>query len=300
MSENKQPISVIALDAADYELAKRWSCENMLLEHNGPLETFSYTYEDPYTPEVWASVATGLHPTEHGVHGRNDEEWSSATLNFLSSSARYLPSSFRSRLGSALDQKVSSRSISITDQPHVFSSGKVYEWPGISESPHLIEAWDVIERAENGELSEEELFSDLIGDFGKKIGWLSAMKTTSTPIIGTHIHYLDIAGHVFAKREQSLKEMYQRANSLLDIIASNTSRLVIMSDHGMQTSFCGDDNPGEHSRRALISTNFDSDIPEDVFSIANWLEEITATERESRQASVDAPTDHLKDLGYMS
>jgi hypothetical protein len=36
-----QNIVVIALDAADYALAREWNCENILLEHNSPLETYS-------------------------------------------------------------------------------------------------------------------------------------------------------------------------------------------------------------------------------------------------------------------
>lgn len=45
-------LAVIALDAADYRLARQWNCENILLDNPGRIETFAYSKDKPITLEV--------------------------------------------------------------------------------------------------------------------------------------------------------------------------------------------------------------------------------------------------------
>lgn len=67
--DTSNTVCVLALDAADHELATRWECDNLLLDEHAELGTFAHTKDVPYTPEVWATVATGAGPEEHGVSG---------------------------------------------------------------------------------------------------------------------------------------------------------------------------------------------------------------------------------------
>ena len=60
-------LTVLGLDAADYRLAKRWDCENLLLDNHCGIRTFSYSLDVPATLEVWPTIATGVTPEEHGV-----------------------------------------------------------------------------------------------------------------------------------------------------------------------------------------------------------------------------------------
>lgn len=57
-------ITVLRLDAADYEPANNWSCENILLDRHGEVQTETYSLNVPATLEVCPSIATGL-PLEY-------------------------------------------------------------------------------------------------------------------------------------------------------------------------------------------------------------------------------------------
>ncbi|MFB1065913.1 hypothetical protein ACEWFR_18690, partial [Natrinema sp. H-ect4] len=62
-------VVVLALDALDAGLVDHFDLEAVRLESGGEIETFANTQSVPYTPEVWATVATGLEPAEHGITG---------------------------------------------------------------------------------------------------------------------------------------------------------------------------------------------------------------------------------------
>jgi len=62
-------VVVLALDALDAGLVDHFDLDAVRLESGGEIETFANTQSVPYTPEVWATVATGLEPAEHGITG---------------------------------------------------------------------------------------------------------------------------------------------------------------------------------------------------------------------------------------
>lgn len=294
-------LAVLALDAADLALAERWDCENLLLDRHAELETFTHSLEHPFTPEVWASVATGLHPTEHGVKD-DAAEWDSLPLRVASRFTSRLPNRWRIRLGKPFREMGHRQEVQRTDADTLFDEGAVFTWPGVGEAPHLSEAWTWTTQAEYGELTENRLRENLAGNTGKELGWLVAMERIDQPVAGVHSHVLDVAGHIYARRAEGLREYYELVDSMVGDVRSEFDRLVVLSDHGIQTEWLDDEEPGAHSMRAMVAATdaVAGDLPASVFDVREWLEpQVEADAREDRDLSVDTARERLQELGYM-
>ncbi|MFB6078508.1 MAG: alkaline phosphatase family protein [Halarchaeum sp.] len=295
-------LAVLALDAADLRLAREWECENLLLDDHGPLETFTHSFDHPFTPEVWTSVATGTHPREHGVMD-DAADWDSHVLNFASLFTQFLPHELRIRLGNPLRDRGHRQEIARTDDDHAFEDGAVFGWPGISDSEHLSEAWAWAARADRGDLTDGELRSGTLGNTGQEIGWLIGMASAGQPIVGTHSHVLDITGHTYARHEERLREYYEHADEFVRVLREEVDRVVVLSDHGMQVSWLDDEDPGAHSMRAMVSATetVEGDLPETVFDVREWLEaNTTVAEAHDEQVGMDTARERLEDLGYIN
>lgn len=306
-ADSSGTLVVIALDAADYRLARRWDCGNVLLDNHGRIETFAYSKDEPITLEVWTSVATGVHPEEHGMSSTGEQqEWVSSLLRAAGTVAPYvLPKDLRVRLGTALrgDEDATGMTFGRTNVDHVFPEGGVYGWPGISSATHLSQTWHWLNLAQRGEITDVELWRRLYANAGKELGWAMGMARTDLPLIGVHMHILDAAGHAYANREDQLRDVYEHVDDMLGALRERVGTLVVLSDHGMQVSTIPeDDRPGDHSWRATFATTADGDRPESVFEVREWLEARIDTEREQSRteaASLDTTREQLEDLGYL-
>ena len=291
---------VLGIDAADYRLARRWDCENLLLNNHREIKTFSYSLDVPATLEVWPSIATGQTPREHGVV-LNQIGWDNTSgLNILVKFAQLLPETAHSLLSRLKEYQFGS-SVQQTTVANVFDEGSVYNWPGLTPcfDWNLESEW--FRDVTAGDLSEEQFRCRDLGSAGKSIGWLAGQSTAGVPVAGAHVHYLDHMGHLYAKRSDSLKSAYEEMNALVGWLRKQVDRLVIISDHGMQTTSTDDSDPGVHSPHALMATTETGELPESVMDARDWLEERineSVDEAES-EATVDAPMEHLRDLGYL-
>lgn len=300
-----ETLCVLALDAADYRLAREWHCENILLDEHGPLETFSYSKERPVTLEVWTSVATGVTPREHGMASTGEQqEWDDPLLRAAGKVTPYvLPKPLRVKLGTMLrgDDDDAVMTFDRTDHDHVFPEGGAYCWPGVTPARHLAETWHWLNLAEQGEITTAELWRRLYANFGREVGWLMSMTHTDLPLVGVHSHVLDAAGHAYAKRPEKLRSVYEDVDDLVGTVRDHVDRLVVLSDHGMEVGWVeGDDEPGSHSWRATFGTTADGPLPDDVFAVREWLEARTGRGIDDRtDASLDTTREQLEDLGYL-
>jgi hypothetical protein len=294
-------IAVLALDAADVRLAREWDCENLLLDDHRRLETYAHSLDFPRTVEVWPTVATGLGPEEHGVAG-DANEWENPLLQSARRVTRYLPRGVRATLGRPFQRAGADRSMARTDADHVFESGVVRYWPGLTDAEHVLAAWRLMSLASGGEITEEALRREMEGFTGEELGWLAVASEWDVPVAGVHSHVVDIAGHVYCDREARLRETYEWADREVGRLRERVDRLVVLSDHGMQVGWLDDDDPGTHSFDALVAAEgVDGPLPESVYDVRAWLErEMDApTAGDDRTARSDTPTEHLRDLGYV-
>ncbi|WP_254769076.1 alkaline phosphatase family protein [Salinilacihabitans rarus] len=307
-------LGIVALDAADYALAREWGCDHLLLDRHRELETFAHSGANPNTLEVWTSVATGVGPGEHGLASTGEQgEWRNPALAYASKVAPYLlPKAARVRIGTWLrgdsgDGTGDGVELTLrqTSHPHLFDAeGRVVRWwPGVTPAEHLTETWHWLNLASNGEITDDELWRRLYGNAGLELGWLQGMGHADVAVAGVHLHLLDAAGHAFATHPERLRETYERVDRLLGSVREHVDDLLVLSDHGMQVGWIdGDDDPGFHSFRALASTTLDADPPASVFDVREWVEaraDAFDSERERGAAVMDTTEQQLRDLGYL-
>lgn len=294
-------VAVVALDAADYRLLRRWDCQQLLLESHGPLETVSHSLDEPHTLEIWPTVATGCHPREHGVGPTEDHdtEWSNPIIDVARRmGSPVLPSGVRTWLGRRLldTGAVADHSFPMTDHEHVFDA--VYTWPGVTPAAHLGRAWDLLNGVQDGQFDDRELERELFTLTHDELNWT----TDRTGLVGVHCHVLDVAGHAYCRREDRLRHYYERLGYLVAALRTYVDEVVLLSDHGIQVSWLDDDSPGDHSFDAFVATTMDTSLPSHVLDVADWLDAhrpIPSESGEQGDATADATREQLEDLGYL-
>lgn len=301
-------VVVLGLDALDTELAERWDCGNLLLDRHGGIETFAHTKEYPITSEVWPTIATGKLPSEGGHAGTRGSDWE-GLLGVADSLAKVvLPQSVRAEIGRYLrNGREVDAHFGPTDGDHLFADGAVYNWPGITPAQNWARSERWLATLYDGELSDVEFLRRQAALTGEEFGWAIGMSDTWLPIVGTRSHILDHAGHAWCQREEKLRKAYEVVDDMVEVLlfAEHVDDIVVVSDHGIQTSFLGDDEPGSHSWRATIATTVavEGPLPEHVVDVRSWVDQYVpdaiGPEAEWDGRTIDTPTEHLEDLGYI-
>lgn len=297
---------LLALDALDAGLVEHFDIDDFRLTSFGEIETFAQTQEDPYTPEVWATVATGLGPNEHGVTGSGTSEWDNPILGFASRFTGGLSESVRGKLGKIVrDQTGERERLGETEARTIFDrdDAVVHNWPGVHNGAELQRAWDLMSSVSEGK-PQHEFERDLFGLAAEQFGWIREMGNHDISLAGVHIHALDAAGHAYADDEESLEHAYHRIGEFVtELLDSMEERdeLLLLSDHGMRTTFYENEGvgpPASHSWRAYASATTE-DIPRSVFGVYNWVEERTISLPKHGEKNVEIDEEQLRDLGYI-
>jgi len=297
---------VLALDALDAGLVEHFDVPGFQLESSQEIETFAHTKEDtPYTPEVWATVATGVGPEEHGITGAGTSEWQNPILELASQFTGRLNESTRGTLGRLVRSKTGEREeIGETDVESIFDrpNAVVHNWPGVHDGSKLQRAWDLMNAVAEGK-PKQEFERELFGLAAQQFGWAREMLNHDVSLAGVHIHTLDAAGHAYSEDENSLRHIYERTGKFVAEITDSLGAeddLLLLSDHGMRTSFYGDNvdgGPGSHSWRAYASSTV-NDVPANVSDVADWIDG-HVTYNETSDDDVDIDKEQLRELGYI-
>lgn len=297
---------VVGLDAADYRLANEWDLDNLLLETHGHLETFAHSREYPITAEVWPAIATGRLPDDGGAEGKRGSDWSGAMAVANRLGKLVVPQSWRTEIGRYLRLgEATDAHFGPTDGDHVFGDGAVYNWPGVTPAKNWSRSEWWLDRYNDGALNDLEFLRRQLAFTGEELGWATAMARSWLPVVGTRCHVLDHAGHAWAEQPEKLRTVYERVDGLVGTLraAEGVDEVVVCSDHGMQTSVTGDDDPGTHSWESMVATSGDGVLPDHVADVRSWLEaRIPAAPSPGEhwtETTMDTPTEHLKDLGYI-
>lgn len=296
---------VLAIDALDPELVDHFDCEHMALEDYGRMETFAYTKEQPLTPEVWATVATGLHPDDHGIAKAGTSEWDNPVVDFLSNYTWTLGFWMRGRLGDLANSLLGAEySIPVTDAESMFDRpGRVvHDWPGVVNMHWLEQVWETANPGEDG-TTHGEFQRAVYGIAVQQFAWIKETLRHPCSLVGTHTHLLDMGGHIYAEDEEELGRMYRWVDEWVGDIRAAMGRddeLLILSDHGIVTPWSpdGDLDMSMHSWRAFSGSTFDS-RPLDVYEVREWVERRVDDSAYDPGGTVDLPTEQLRDLGYI-
>lgn len=295
---------VLALDALDYEHVEHFDMPALELEQSRPIETFSYMKDQPYTLEVWPTVATGLGPAEHGLTGGGTSEWDNPAIDFLSKFTSKLGGNTRDKLGNIAESVAGAEySIPETDADHVFQGeGRVvHNWPGVYNSAELKRVWDTA-NPDEGDQTVEGFEREIFGIAAEQFGWIREMLNHNLFLAGCHVHTLDMCGHIYRHDEEQYQRTYQRVNNWVAEIRAQLGEddeLLILSDHGIHTEWDSSDvEPGRHAERAMAATTMSKPLFDDVHDVRKWIEEAIEG-KELSYREIDIPTEQLEDLGYV-
>lgn len=302
---------VLGLDALDAGLVEYWDIDSFKLSQHREIETFCYGHETPYTLEVWPTIASGLHPEQHGVTVKESSDWENPILDFFSQYADHLPGRLQSRLGSYLDSVTASDFALATTTEKTFFDGPkraVQNWPGVTEGRELVDVWDMTDVGYSRSAFDREVLGKAAGQFG----WAEEMLHHDVVLAGVHVHALDVFGHAYAcKRDnlthstgriQDLERTYHDIANKVDRILDNMSDnddLLILSDHGMTNELIDepDENFGGHSFRAFASSTIEDPLPESVFGMYDWVED--HIDEGDEEDALEMPKEQLRELGYI-
>lgn len=298
-------IIVLALDALDSALVDYFDLDGFRLESNTRMDTFAHMQDAPYTPEVWATVATGLHPEDHGVTDEGISHWNNPVIEFASRVTGRLPLGLRISLGKVARKTTGADyAVGSTDQPTIFDGDDrvVHNWPGVVRGEEVVKVWDII--GKEGQ-TQGEFEREIYANAASKFAWAEEMIRHDLALIGVHIHALDALGHAYAEQEADLYEAYHWASEWVERIQNEMGEddeLLILSDHGMVVDFYSDEDDRDmeiafHNWRAYAASTCDS-VPESVFDVKDWLEP-KLEHHEDRSEELELPKDQLRQLGYI-
>lgn len=295
---------VLALDAADVRHAEDFGADNILLDAYTEMQSVAHRFDHPHTGEAWPSIATGLAPTEHGMSGHG--EWDSPVLTLLSRLAHALNVSgeIRDRVGDAIKEKTDHEwHLQTVDDP-TFLDGEhraVHNWPGVHRNEALEYIWGLFQQAKDGELSEASFVRESYTEAASKFGWLREAMTHDVEVAATHVHVLDVLGHLFPADEERYRTVYADVDAWVGEIRESLGEddeMLVLSDHGMEAGWIDDDTePGVHSWRAIASTTVD-DPPTHALDVRQWVED-HVVEVEVDRTEADIPEEQLRELGYL-
>jgi len=295
---------VLALDAADVYHAEEYGCDNLLLDEYTEMRSVAHRLDHPHTAEAWPSIATGLHPTEHGISGHG--KWDNPILTILSrlAHATGVSGEIRGKIGDAIkDNSDQEWSLQIVDKP-TFLDGEyraVHNWPSVYRNEALQYIWGLFQKLKDDELSEATFVRETYTEAASKFGWLHEAITHDVEVAATHVHLLDVLGHMYAEDKERYAEAYRDVDEMVGELRNALGpddELLILSDHGMEASWVdGDTDYGSHSWRALASTTVGSP-PEHALDVKEWVEnKIEAVDVE--RSEMDIPEEQLRELGYL-
>lgn len=296
-------LAILGLDALDARLIEHFDIDAFHLGTSCELETYAHMHDTPFTLEVWPTVATGLGPDEHGVTGAGTSQWDNPFVHFASKFTGHMTENMRSYLGDIAEQLTgASWTFGVTDDPTIFDGRDraVHNWPGVKDPRELQGIWDIMNLANDGEISREEFDRRILGIASAQVGWAKEMARHDLEVAGVHMHTPDAFGHPYAWDEERLGQMYERIAGFVDEVNAalgDDDELLILSDHGMQVEWLDDESPSSHSFRAFASTTLDT-VPKSVFDVKDWVEE-NVEEQDVERTEIEMPEEQLRDLGYI-
>lgn len=296
---------VLGLDAIDPALVDHYDADALRLERHGELETFTYMFDRPHTGEVWPTVATGLHPRDHGITESGEAEWDNPLVELASKFTGHLPLQTRQKLGDIAQTALGADWAIAETDAESFLDGDNREtlyWPGVRNSEYLERLWKRVDLASKSDEPQQTFDRDLLATAASKFGWVEEMIRHDPELVATHVHVVDLMGHAYGTNEAHYRTFYDWINrkvAELTEAMGEDDELLIVSDHGMGTEWVdGTDDAGVHSMRAFVSSTIDDDLPTSVFDVRQWVED-HVTPVELDDTDLDLPEEQLRQLGYI-
>jgi hypothetical protein len=322
-------VVVFGIDALDPDLVDDEAHPNLTLDHHTAIDTIVSTTGEPSTHELWPTIITGLHPSEHGLKLDDGVAWQNPLLKYGSSVADYaLPQTLQSHIGAWL--------LNNTSEDAFREPATYYRENGIETLfdgyrskaigvPNYVTDPDEEDREHTlrrnmGELFERDMeakgghTSDDPVEFYELCAEMVMVRTAllrrglrskEYELVFGYTSGLDLIGHV----SYDLPALQDHAYNEFDDFVADVRRdlgpedeLLLVSDHGLQD--------GVHTQQAMVASTSESlvDAIDSVRDVRSAIEE----ELDARDHQPEKPTyerdgpgdgddvrEQLEDLGYM-
>lgn len=300
---------ILGLDALDAAQVEHYDIDAFRLRTHGEMETVAHQNPIPHTGEVWPTIATGLHPSEHGITHGGESQWDNPVIEVISRLVGpYISMHTRADLGRIVRTVTGADwEIAETDADTMFDGDgrHVHNWPGTVNGNVVREVWRHINHTVEKGTPQEEFDRLLWGTAAQKFAWVREMLSHDAVLVASHVHVLDASGHAYGTNEEHYRVFYEKAARYVgDVRAAmdDDDDLLLLSDHGMNTAWLPvDTEVRHHSWRAFSASTLDS-RPASVFDVKDWVEAAIESHRRPAaraETDLDLPEAQLRDLGYI-
>jgi len=254
----------------------------------------------PFTPVVWKAIFTGK--TEESEPQPKPEivHWNSAALNWLRSKKlarrlyafllrkRFLRAGFPERLGFGRKDLLQEADTFIS------RSSK----PIMIHNPLKADVkWEV--KGLHSPFDPSEIAESQVKVFQKERLETLARLKDDWDLFVVYTKLLDIVGHLFWQRDETMEEYYQLVEDFARDIQSSLSDetfMMVISDHGMRPLEGTRQQGGEHSHHAYASFSHEIEAPppREITDLSPIISELLR-----RRKDEDLIKEKLKELGYI-
>lgn len=294
---------VLGWDALDIDLCREFGVWESFGDHISRIDSIDNpSVGKPHTHELWPTLITGRHPTEHGIRSHNPNggaaDWAHPGLRGIARLASYvLPESVRAWVGRRLRSR--GAELRFRGPDYYRERGIATVFDGRTARPLAIPNYrtdaddalgvvvdrgadlsgvlDVVQR--DGDTHHDPTVDmaryeeRLAGAAAQKIGAVRAALDRAYDLVWVWLGYLDSAGHLDPATDVALqRRAYRHAaewtETIRDALAP-ADRLVCVSDHGLQD--------GEHTHTATIAADDRQHVAQvdSVLDVAPLVDEIT-------------------------
>ncbi len=322
-------VVVMGVDALDPDLVNESTHPNLTLDASSAVDTIESAAGEPSTHELWPTIITGLHPSEHGLQLDDGVAWDNPVLSVGSTLADYLlPDAVQTRIGAWLLTNTSEDAFRVpatyyeeNGLPTVFDGydAATFGIPNYVTNPdeedreHRLrrKMGTLFERdpeAKGGHRSDDPLeFYELCMEMAMVRTALvrRGLRSSKYELVFGYTSGLDLVGHVSYDRPGLQERAYEEFDDFVADVRRDLGpddELLLVSDHGLQE--------GVHTDKAMVASTSPA-IVEDINSVLDVRKAIE-TELDARdhvpqepqyeaegETGSDDVREQLEDLGYM-
>ena len=260
-------VFILALDGLEYNLVLKWKLKNLIQKKFGwfrvgdEYKIQKSTTSVPYTPIVWTSFLTGVHPSIHGIkrlytYGKFFEFVRNLPLIRSVKGKRKIFQKLGVRYRLVNKKDLANKTIFDVVSPSIAVYFVCYNNPTW--------LWRKIQKVAQGlgkRYSIEDLDAVIWEGYRIRKSEVFRRLDDNWVLFGAYFEIADRMGHLhIAKRPLKLMKVYLELNRLAGELKKRLPDdivFLIISDHGMEVS--EDGVSGNHSERAFYSFNVNED-----------------------------------------
>jgi len=272
---NLKKIAILGIDALEYDFIEPRNYPSLKRTNFGKMEIpkSCISGDEPLSPEVWATIFTGLTYKEHQWGFNTASKYKPVKNDKL----KVLTGFGLGKIFPFISKKIARENPFLLKYKTFFN---FFENPMIIKMPTGDYRWkldfDALEYIHAGK------FNELINSAEKKHINLSIHTSHEIrkdwDIFFTYFNLLDYVGHIYWKSPNLVEKYYNMIEKdvfYLNNLLPKDTILIVVSDHGMMNYEEESNIVGIHSHHAYISINRDIELPTNILDFYSFIERLS-------------------------